>query len=147
MTDRIEKTIEINAPIERVWRALTDPREFGAWFRVNIETPFLPGQPAHGMITCPGYDHVRWEVVIQKIEPQHLFSFTWHPYAIDPSHDYSGEPSTLVEFRLEAIATGTRLSVTESGFDKIPAHRRAEAFRMNDNGWSQQLENIKIHVV
>lgn len=146
MSDRIEKSIQLNAPIARVWRALTDPSEFGAWFRVNIETPFTSGQPAHGMITWPGYEHIRWEAVIQKIEPQHLFSFTWHPYAIDPSQDYSGEPSTLVEFRLETTPTGTLLTVTESGFDKIPAHRRAEAFRMNDNGWAQQIENIKIHV-
>ena len=101
MTDRIEKTIEIKAPVSRVWRALTDHREFGAWFRVRLDGPFVPGQVSRGQITYPGYEHYRWEAVVQKMEPERLFSFTWHPYAIDQSQDYSDEEPTLVEFTLE----------------------------------------------
>lgn len=143
MSDRIEKTIDLKAPVSRVWKALTDHREFGQWFRVKVETPFVPGQPATGQITYPGYEHIRWNVIIQKMEPERLFSLTWHPYAIDPNTDYSKEPQTLVEFTLEPTAAGTRLRVVESGFDKIPAHRRAEAYRMNDGGWAAQVQNIK----
>jgi uncharacterized protein YndB with AHSA1/START domain len=146
MTDRIEKTVELKAPIARVWRALTDHREFGQWFRVRLEGPFVPGQVARGHITHPGYEHLHWEAVVQRMEPERLFSFTWHPYAIDPNQDYSGEPSTLVEFALEKTATGTRLRIVESGFDKLPPNRRDEAFRMNDRGWSIQTENIAQHV-
>ena len=146
MNDRIEKTIELNAPVPRVWKALTDYREFGAWFRVRLDGPFVPGQVSRGNITYPGYEHLRWEAVIQRMEPERLFSFTWHPYAIEPQRDYSGEPSTLVEFTLEKTATGTLLRVVESGFDKLPAERRDEAFRMNERGWGIQLENIAAHV-
>jgi uncharacterized protein YndB with AHSA1/START domain len=146
MTDRIEKTIELKAPVARVWRALTDHQEFGQWFRVRLEGPFVPGQVARGNIMHPGYEHLRWEAVVQRMEPERLFSFTWHPYAIVPNQDYSGEPPTLVEFTLEKIATGTRLRIVESGFDKLPAQRRDEAFRMNDRGWSIQTENIAQHV-
>src|SRR5882757_5860138 len=146
MDNRIEKRIELKAPISRVWRALTDHREFGAWFRVRIDGPFVPGQVTRGLITYPGYEHLRWEAVIQKMEPERLFSFTWHPYAKDPNQDYSKEPPTLVEFTLQPIPGGTLLRVVESGFDKIPSHRRAEAFRMNEGGWSVQMENIARHV-
>jgi uncharacterized protein YndB with AHSA1/START domain len=146
MADRIEKQIELRAPVSRVWRALTDHREFGEWFRVRIDGPFVSGQVSTGNITYPGYEHLKWEAVVQKMEPEKLFSFTWHPYAIDPKTDYSGEPQTLVEFTLEAVPGGTLLRVTESGFDKIPANRRAEAFRMNDGGWAQQMKNIEKHV-
>jgi uncharacterized protein YndB with AHSA1/START domain len=146
MNNRIEKRIELKATPARVWRALSDYREFGAWFGVRVETPFVPGEVAEGQITYPGYEHVRWRAVIQKMEPERLFSFTWHPYAIDPKVDYSHETPTLVEFRLEKSATGTLLTLTESGFDKIPAERRAEAFRMNDGGWTQQMTNIERHV-
>ncbi len=146
MSDRIEKRIELKAPVSRVWRALTDSNEFGQWFRVKIDGPFVPGEVSTGRVTYPGYEHLRWEAVIQKMEPQKLFSFTWHPYAIDPKVDYSGEPSTLVEFTLEKTATGTLLIVTESGFDKIPAHRRVEAFHMNDAGWAIQMKNINAYV-
>jgi len=146
MQDRIEKRIELKAPVSRVWRALTDHREFGEWFRVKIDGPFVPGQVSLGHITYPGYEHLKWEAVVQKMEPERLFSFTWHPYAIDPKMDYSNEPQTLVEFRLEPTATGTLLFVTESGFDKIPSHRRDEAFRTNDGGWTQQMKNIESHV-
>ena len=146
MNDRIEKSIELNAPVSRVWRALTDYREFGEWFRVKLDAPFEPGQLAQGLITHPGYEHVVWRATIKSMEPERLFSFTWHPYAIDPAIDYDAEPPTLVEFRLEPIASGTLLRITETGFDKIPSGRRAEAFRMNDGGWTQQLENIQNHV-
>ena len=146
MNDRIEKRIEIKAPVSRVWRALTDHREFGEWFGVKVENPFVPGQLSQGQITYPGYEHLRWQAVVQKMEPERLFSFTWHPYGIDPKVDYSKETPTLVEFRLEKSATGTLLHVIESGFDKVPAHRREEAFRMNDSGWTQQMKNIERHV-
>jgi uncharacterized protein YndB with AHSA1/START domain len=145
-TDRIEKTIELKAPIGRVWRALTDHREFGTWFRVRMDGPFVPGEVARGQTTYPGYEHLRWEAVIQKMEPERLFSFTWHPYAVDPNQDYSGEPPTLVEFTLQPTAGGTLLRIVESGFDKIPIKRRDEAFRMNDGGWSAQIANIAQHV-
>jgi uncharacterized protein YndB with AHSA1/START domain len=146
MSDRIEKTIELKAPIARVWRALTDYREFGTWFRVRIDGPFVAGQISRGQITHPGFEHVRWEAVVQKMQPERLFSFTWHPYAIDPNEDYSKEPPTLVEFTLEKTATGTLLRVVESGFDMLPSKRRAEAFRMNEGGWSAQIKNIARHV-
>jgi len=146
MNDRIEKRIELKAPVSRVWRALTDYREFGEWFRVKLDGPFVEGQVSRGQVTYPGYEHLKWEAVVQKIEPERLFSFTWHPYGIDPKVDYSKETPTLVEFRLEETASGTLLSVTESGFDKIPEQRRFEAFRMNDGGWAQQMKNIESHV-
>jgi uncharacterized protein YndB with AHSA1/START domain len=111
-----------------------------------LEGPFVAGEAAGGFITWPGYEHLRMEVVVQKIEPERFFSYTWHPYSIDPKVDYSQETPTLVEFTLEKSAKGTLLKVTESGFDKIPSGRRAEAFRMNDNGWTQQVKNIESHV-
>lgn len=146
MNDRIEKKIELAASLSRVWRALADYREFGEWFRVKIDGPFVEGQVSRGHITYPGYEHLKWEAVIQKIEPEKLFSFTWHPYAVDPNADYSQEPPTLVEFRLEKTAKGTLLTVTESGFDKIPSHRRIEAFRMNEGGWAEQVKNIAAYL-
>ena len=146
MTDRIEKRIELKAPITRVWRALTDHREFGEWFQVKLEDPFVPGQVSHGRITHPGYEHVEWTATVTEMLPEQLFSFTWHPYAVDAGVDYSNEPPTLVEFRLAEIPEGTLLVVTESGFDKLPAHRRDEAFRMNDSGWAGQVKNIERHV-
>lgn len=146
MQDRIEKRIELKAPVSRVWRALTDHREFGEWFRVKLNGPFVPGKATHGQVTYPGYEHLKWEAVVQKMETERLFSLTWHPYAIDPNVDYSKEPSTLVEFRLEKIPSGTLLVLTESGFDKIPSDRRLEAFRMNDGGWTEQMKNIEAYV-
>jgi uncharacterized protein YndB with AHSA1/START domain len=146
MENRIEKRIELKAPIARVWRALTDYREFGEWFRVRLEGPFVPGQVLRGHITYPGYEHIKWEVEVQKMEPERLFSFTWHPYAVDPKTDYSKETPTLVEFRLEKTARGTLLVLTESGFDKIPSERRLEAYRMNDGGWTEQMKNIESYV-
>lgn len=146
MQNAIEKQVELKAPVARVWRALTDFREFGEWFRVKLESPFVPGQEARGQILHPGYEHVTWRAVIQKMEPERLFSFTWHPYAVDPGVDYSQEEPTLVEFRLQPTATGTLLTLTESGFEKIPSHRRGEAMRMNEGGWTQQMKNIESHV-
>lgn len=146
MKDRIEKTIELAAPVARVWQALTDHHQFGTWFRVRLDTPFVPGRTAQGHVTYPGYEHVRFEVMVQKMEPERLFSFTWHPYAVDPAVDYSGEPPTLVEFILAPSAKGTLLRVVESGFERIPAGRRPEAFRMNDTGWGIQLDNIARHL-
>jgi uncharacterized protein YndB with AHSA1/START domain len=146
MTDRVEKRIELKAPVARVWRALTDYREFGEWFLVKIDGPFVPGAVSRGHITHPGYEHLQWEAVVKAMEPERLFSFTWHPYAVDPKMDYSAEPQTLVEFRLEKTAQGTLMVVTESGFDGIPAGRRAEAFLRNDGGWTEQMKNIERHV-
>jgi uncharacterized protein YndB with AHSA1/START domain len=145
-TDRIEKTVELKAPVSRVWRALTNHKEFGTWFRCELENPFVPGQTTSGRITYPGYEHLKWEVVVQKMEPERLFSFTWHPYAIDPKTDYSSEPPTLVEFTLEKAGTGTLLRVVESGFDRIPAGRRPEALRANEGGWEEQMKNIAEHL-
>jgi uncharacterized protein YndB with AHSA1/START domain len=146
MSDRIEKRIELKAPVSRVWRALTDHREFGEWFRVKLEGPFMPGQISRGQLTYPGYEHLKWEAIVQKMEPQRLFSFTWHPNAVDPKMDYSKEAPTLVEFRLEKTATGTLLVVTESGFDKIPSNRRLEALRSNDGGWTELMKVIEDYV-
>jgi uncharacterized protein YndB with AHSA1/START domain len=146
MADRIEKRIELKAPVARVWRALTDYREFGEWFRVKIEGPFVVGGISRGHITYPGYEHLQWEAVVAAMEPERLFSFTWHPYAVDPKMDYSQEPQTLVEFRLEKVDEGTLLTLTESGFDKIPAARRAEAFPRNEGGWTEQMKNIERYV-
>jgi uncharacterized protein YndB with AHSA1/START domain len=146
MEDKIVKSIELKAPVARVWRAISDSREFGEWFRVKFDGPFVAGKTAAGNILHPGYEHPRFHAEIQKMEPEKLFSFTWHPYAIDPAVNYSGETPTLVEFRLEATANGTLLTVTESGFEKIPANRRAEAFRMNDGGWAQQMTNIESYL-
>jgi uncharacterized protein YndB with AHSA1/START domain len=146
MEGRIEKQIEIAAPVSRVWHALTDYRQFGEWFRVKMEDPFVPGKPAAGQITHPGYEHVRMQIVIQAMEPETLFSYTWHPYAVDPAVDFSQEEPTLVEFRLQPTANGTLLTVSESGFEKIPSSRRAEAYRRNDGGWAQQMQNVQAYV-
>jgi uncharacterized protein YndB with AHSA1/START domain len=145
-TDRIEKSIDLSAPPSRVWRALTDHTEFGQWFGVNLEGPFRPGAGVRGRITHPGYDHLVMEVWVERMDPERLFSFRWHPYAVDPKINYSKEPTTLVEFTLEKTPKGTRLRVTESGFDAIPASRRAEAFRMNSGGWEAQVKNLQAHV-
>jgi uncharacterized protein YndB with AHSA1/START domain len=146
MSDCIEKRIELKAPVSRVWRALTDYREFGEWFRVKLDGPLVPGKVASGQKLRPGYEHVVWQVTVQKLEPERLFSFTWRPYAIDPKADYSDEQPNLVEFKLEKIPGGTLLVLTESGFDKIPSSRRDEAFRMHDKGWTEQMLNIERHV-
>ena len=146
MSDRIEHTITLHAPIETVWHALTDHQEFGAWFRVDLEAPFVVGQEVRGRITHPGYEHVIWRAIIARMDAPRVFAMTWRPYAIDPDADYSHEEPTLVEFTLEPVAEGARLVLVESSFDKIPAARRAEAFRMNDGGWTAQMRNIRAHV-
>lgn len=150
MDDRIEKRVELAAPISRVWRALTDYREFGQWFRVKLENRFVPGEITRGKITHPGYEHVVWEAKIVTMEPEKLFSFTWaHPKSFkkeEYSPDYSNDPRTLVEFRLEPTATGTLLTVTESGFSKLPDDLRLESFRRNEGGWTEQMKNVRAHV-
>lgn len=145
-TDRIEKEIIVHAPRARVWRAITDAREFGQWFRVEMKDSFAPGARAQGRITHPGYEHVTFEVHVDRMEPERLFSWRWHPYAVDPKQDYSKEPTTLVVFELEEVPEGTRIRVTESGFDQIPLARRSEAFRMNSDGWAAQVENVARYV-
>lgn len=148
-TDRVERSIVINAPRDRVWRALSNAEEFGTWFGANLNgQTFAPGQRARGQITSAncGHENVWFDVVIERIEPQDLLSFRWHPYAIDPAVDYTQEQPTLVTFRLkDAPGNGTLLTVVESGFDDVPPSRRLEAFRMNDRGWEVQLANIARH--
>ena len=145
-TDRIEKKIILRAPRSRVWRAVVTVEEFNAWFGVRLRGTFALGARLAGPITHPGYEHLTMELTVEKMEPERLFSYRWHPYAVDPAADYSGEPTTLVELRLDEISGGTELTVVESGFDRIPAARRAEAFGKNEQGWSAQLENIARHV-
>jgi uncharacterized protein YndB with AHSA1/START domain len=145
-TDRIEKKIHLKAPRTRVWQALADAEQFGAWFGVKLESPFAPGARVRGKMTVRAYEGKPLELTVERLEPEHLFSYRWHPYAVDPSVDYSSEPTTLVEFHLEEAAGGTQLTVVESGFDALPAARRAEAFRMNDGGWTVQIKNIERYV-
>lgn len=146
MLDYIEKSIELNAPIERVWRALTDYEEFGQWFRVKLDGPFVLGKLSTGRMTYPGYENIKWEAKIQAMDEPSLFSFTWpHPADFDAA-SYSDSPTILVEFRLEPTAGGTRVTVTESGFEALPPERRAEAMRSNEGGWEEQMRNIQAHV-
>jgi uncharacterized protein YndB with AHSA1/START domain len=145
-TDAIEKQIVLRAPKTRVWRALTDAREFGTWFGVRLDDAIEEGKWVRGRITHPGYEHLQFRMFVERLEPEVLFAYRWHPYAIDPEVDYSKEPMTLVEFRLEDAAGGTTLTLVESGFDRVPLDRRAEAFRMNEQGWTQQMDNIRRHV-
>lgn len=147
MSDRIEKWIELPAPVAQVWRALTGHREFGEWFGVRFEGPFVPGQAARGRILHPGYENLPLEMVVRQMVPERAFAFTWHPYAVDPSLDYSQEKPTRVEFRLHEDIAGTQLSVVESGFREIPLARRDEAHRMNDAGWTMQLQNLAAYLV
>jgi uncharacterized protein YndB with AHSA1/START domain len=147
VTDQIDKEIIVHAPLAKVWRALTDAREFGRWFGAEMDGPFAPGQRAQGKITSPGYEHLRIELIVERLEPERLFSWRWHPWAVDPEHDYSGEPTTLVVFQLDEAPQGTRIRVTESGFDNIPLARRGDAFRMNSGGWAAQMKNIDRYVV
>ena len=147
MSNIITKEIELVAPPARVWQALTDHRAFGEWFRVQLDSPFVVGEMSSGQVTYPGYEHLRWEARVRSMEPETLFAFTWHPYAIDPKIDYANEPPTLVEFRLQPTAHGTLLRLTESGFDEIPGDRRREAFRMNEGGWTEQMKNIERYLI
>lgn len=145
-TNRIEKTIVLKAPRARVWRALSDAAEFGSWFRVNLEGSFEVGKTVSGKLAVPGYEHLTMDIMVVRMDPEDFFAYRWHPYAVDPAIDYSAEPTTLVEFRLEDAKDGTLLTIVESGFDMIPQNRRDEAFRMNDKGWTGQLQHIQRHV-
>jgi uncharacterized protein YndB with AHSA1/START domain len=143
-TDRIERQIHLQAPRAKVWRALAEAEAFGEWFGVNLEGQrFAVGETARGRITYPGYEHLVCEMQVEHIEPGRRFAYRWHPYAVDPAVDYSAEPTTRVEFTLEDAAGGTLLRLVESGFDRIPLARRAEAYRMNSGGWDAQMENIE----
>jgi uncharacterized protein YndB with AHSA1/START domain len=145
--DCIEKSLEIDAPVTRVWHALTDYREFGEWFGVRLEGPFRAGEESLGGMTHPGYEDLPWRAVIQEIDPEQYFAFTWHPYAIDPKVDYSEEVPTLVEFRLQPSPRGgTFLELSECGFNDLPDARAGEALRRNEAGWTQQLKNIAAYV-
>ena len=138
----------VKAPRQRVWRAISNAEEFGAWFGVNLQgQTFSPGQLVRGPITVAGYEHLIWEVRIERIEPPNLLSSRWHPYAVDPKMDYTKEEPTLVTFTLtDAPGNATLLTLVESGFDQVPPERRLEAFRMNSSGWSTQMDNIARHV-
>ena len=146
-TDRIEREILIKAPRAKVWRALSNAEEFGDWFKVALKgKSFAAGKRVQGQVTYPGYEHLTFDVTVERMEPERLLSFRWHPAAIETSVDYSKEPSTLVVFELKEAPGGTLLRVVESGFDGLPASRRAEAFRMNSGGWDIQMKNIEAHV-
>jgi uncharacterized protein YndB with AHSA1/START domain len=153
-TDRIEKRVRLRAPRERVWRAISDSSQFGSWFGVRFDGPFIAGTRMTGRIVPTTVDaevaksqkpHEGWafEISVDRIEPQRLFSFRWHPYAVDAGVDYSKEPTTLVVFELEEAAGGTMLTITESGFDQIPLERRAKAFASNEQGWAAQAQLIE----
>ena len=165
--DKIEKHVILKAPVARVWRAISDSKEFGAWFGFTLEGPFVPGKPMKGTfngkldeaaiiehqkqlglvpskVKLPAKDTTF--CTVEKIEPERYFTFRWIPYGIDAEADPANEPTTLVEFRLEATDDGTHLTIVESGFDRVPAHRRARAFRMNEGGWAAQTENLKKYV-
>jgi uncharacterized protein YndB with AHSA1/START domain len=145
-TDRIEKQIVLRAPRARVWRALTDKGEFGSWFGVTLESGFSPGGVARGRVTQPGYEYIVFEATVERMEPERLLSWRWHPAPIDAGTDYSSEPTTLVTITLDETPEGTRLTVVETGFDQLPLARRAEAFRLNEGGWAEQLGNVSRHV-
>lgn len=148
MTDRIERTKTLRAPRSKVWHAISTPKDFGTWFGVNLDESqvFTPGATVRGPIAHEGYQHLTWEVVIERVEPERLFSWRWHPDAMDPDHDYSGEPSTLIEFTLEEVPDGTLLTIVESGFEGVPLERRAAAYRGNSEGWDAQIERIAEYV-
>jgi uncharacterized protein YndB with AHSA1/START domain len=145
-TDRIEKQVMLEAPRSRVWRALTDVKQFNTWFGVSLATPFKPGAEVSGNLTNAKYAHMTMTIWIETMEAERFFSFRWHPFAIEEGVDYSAEPTTLVTFTLEETATGTRLDIVESGFDKIPESRRAKAFSSNSGGWKGQAENLRKYV-
>ncbi len=146
MQDRIEKNVQIKAPPGRVWHALTDHKEFGEWFRAELDGPFEVGKVTRGRITYPGHEHLVWVALIRKMEPERVFAFSWCPGTQSGDIDFSREPQTLVEFRLEATSTGTTLTICESGFSELPEDRRADAFRQNSRGWEEQASNIVAHV-
>jgi uncharacterized protein YndB with AHSA1/START domain len=156
-TDRIEKKILLRASRARVWRALTDAREFGTWFGVKLDGPFVPGAICRGVIVGTPvdpevakaqkeYEGKPFEITVDRIEPERLFTFRWHPFAVEPGVDYSAEPTTLIAFELEEVTNGIMLTVTESGFDRIPLARRAQAFTANEQGWTMVVTLIEKHL-
>jgi uncharacterized protein YndB with AHSA1/START domain len=145
-TDRIEKQVQLAAEPARVWRALTQAGEFGSWFGVKLEGPFVAGTRSHGTLDLPDHERVPLELDVERMEPETVFSFRWHPYAVDPTLSYTLEPTTLVEFHLEPSGTGTLVKVVESGFERVPYGRREEAYRRNLEGWGQQMINLQRHV-
>ena len=146
MDDKIEKVVTLAAPVSRVWRAVTDHEEFGKWFRVALDGPFEVGEISRGKMTYPGHEGVSWEVAVQCMDHERLFSFSWVPDSLDAKTDVSAESKILVEFRFEPTATGTRLTITESGFLSIPSPRRVEMMRDITEGWNVQAKNIAAHV-
>jgi uncharacterized protein YndB with AHSA1/START domain len=157
-TDRIEKKILLRAPRKRVWRALADSTEFGTWFGLKFDGPFTPGTSIRGVLvgttvnpevakSQKKHEGLPFEIKIERMDPERLFSFRWHPFAIERDVDYSAEPTTLVEFVLEEVAEGIRLTVTESGFDGIPLARRAKAFEANEGGWSVMVKVFEEYLV
>ena len=145
-SDRIEKKILLRAPRARVWKALADATAFGEWFGVKLRGAFSPGARLQGQITHKGYEHLVIEITIERMDPERMLSWRWHPHAVDPKVDYTAEPTTLVVFELEEVPDGTMLTVVESGFDGIPAWRRDEAYRGNDRGWAMQVKAIEQYV-
>lgn len=143
MQDAIRETTHIAAPIDRVWRAISDHKEFGQWFRVRIDQPFVVGAKSTGQVMVPGFEHMKWSAEVVALDRPSRLAFRWHPYPIDPLVDYSTEATTLVEFTLSERDDGTDVQVIESGFDALPAHRRDEAFRMNSQGWAAQMKNVR----
>ncbi len=157
-TDRIEKKILLRAPRKRVWRALTDSAEFGSWFGMKFDGPFTPGATMRGVIVPTTvnaqvakaqkeYAGLPVEIQIEQMEPERLFSFRWHPFAVERGVDYSAEPTTLIVFASEEVADGVMLTVTESGFDRIPLARRAKAFTANEQGWGMVVKLIEEYLV
>jgi uncharacterized protein YndB with AHSA1/START domain len=146
MVDRIVKEIELKAPVSRVWRALSDHNEFGQWFRVKLDGPFKAGAVSTGKMTYPGYEHYPWLAVVERMEHERLLSFRWHDFDEKSGVEVSKQPTTLVEFRLEPTAGGTKLTITESGFEALPDRRRLEVLRDNTKGWNIQADNIAAHV-
>lgn len=144
--DRIVKVVELAAPVSRVWRAITDHEEFGTWFHVRLDGPFEVGATTTGNITYPGYEHMEWISVTERMEPEHLFVFSWPPSAVDPATEYPEDAKVLVEFKLEATEKGTRLTITESGFLQFPDTKRLDVLRSNTEGWDIQANNITAHV-
>ena len=146
MDDRIVKTVELQAQVSRVWRALADHNEFGQWFRVKLDGPFKTGALSTGKMTYPGYEDYPWLATVERMEHEQLLSFRWHDFNEKSGVDISKQPTTLVEFRLEPLANGTRLTITESGFEALPDPRRKEIMRGNTEGWNIQANNIAAHV-
>lgn len=155
--NRIEKHVLLKASLDRVWQAITDSGQFGAWFGMDLDGPFAAGQPITGRIAPTQVDPEVAKMqepyagtpvnfVVDRIEPKTLFSIRWHPFAVDPKVDYSGEAMTLITFMLKETAEGVELTLTETGFEHIPAHRRAEALKANDGGWTKQMELIATYV-